>query len=469
MRVTIKNMVSVALFIIFFTGLQGGYYFFANRLQEVGLLLSLLLFIYGAIMTAFTVKSADLRWSWWIFATIFFIAYTFVLPAQRFSVNAGVAMLPSMLASREFLIALLCPALYFLYRLGFEVERIEKIFLLALVMLILNYMFNYYRIDLEAAYFSSDHAVAGMVTYDPWRGYRLKTPNMAFFLLSILAPMFIFLAPGVSNKIKWFAMTGLLVYIWSMVLQRSMGASLITAILAYHFFFAKKFRLGLFFLVLPIASIMIVSGIQTGIEELSKLDPETDGVRYKSGMLAWNSFLKTPIFGFGQQSFYSITEQQLFWKKFYSSDLGLLGILFKYGSVGAIIYVAFSIFLVKRMIATNWAIKETYGKINPIIFALLIIYLAFTINIMLVPAFVFIQGITAASFGIALTSIWRHKLALTHAQADWQANKSHVHSPSQKPTPPPQSNAGQRRGRPLARVWALKQQPDPPPHHLPTP
>lgn len=418
MYITIKNLISVALFIIFFTGLQGGYYYIDNRLQELGLLLVLFLFLYTTVMTGLTIKSPDFKWSWWVFATLLFIGYTLFVPAQRFSANTSMPIFPSILASREFLITLLCPSLYFLYRLGFEIERIEKIFVLALVILIINYIFNYYRIDLEKAYFSSNHAIAGMVTYDPWRGYRLKPPSMAFFLLSVLAPMLVFIKPAVSTKIRWLVICGLLVHIWMLVLARSMGLSLLAAITAYHLFFARKIRLGFFLLVLPIASVLIVSGIQTGIEELSKLDPETDGVRYKAGTLAWNSFLETPIFGFGQQSFYSLTEQKIFWYKFYSSDLGLLGILFKYGAVGAIVYISFSLFLIKRMIATNWAFKQIYGKINPVIFALLIVYLAFTINILLVPAYVFIQGLTAASFGIALTSIWQHKLAQSPAPTD---------------------------------------------------
>ncbi|MEY4977760.1 MAG: hypothetical protein RLZZ352_30 [Pseudomonadota bacterium] len=418
MYITIKNLISVALFIIFFAGLQGGYYYFENRLQELGLLLVLILFLYTTVITGLTIKRPDFQWSWWVFATLLFIGYTLIIPAQRFSANTNMPIIPSILASREFLITFLCPTLYFLYRLGFEVERIEKIFVLALVTLIINYIFNYHRIDLEKAYFSSNHAIAGMVTYDPWRGYRLKPPSMAFFLLSVLAPMLVFMKITVSTKIRWLAICALLVYIWTLVLARSMGLSLLAAIAAYHLFFARKIRLGFFLLVLPFASVLIVSGIQTGIEELSKLDPETDGVRYKSGSLAWNSFLENPIFGFGQQSFYSLTEQSIFWYKFYSSDLGLLGILFKYGSVGAIVYISFSLFLIKRMIATNWAFKQIYGKINPVIFALLIVYLAFTINILLVPAYIFIQGLTAASFGIALTSIWRHKLTQpsTHAE-----------------------------------------------------
>jgi hypothetical protein len=411
MRITIKTLISVAIFIAIFTGFQGGRYFLANRVQELGILMAMLLFVYGAVMTALTVKSPNLQWSWWVLATFIFIAYTLVLPAQRFSVNVGVALLPSLFASREFLMAMLCPALYFLYRLGLEVEHIENILLAALVALIISYLFHYFRMDLVAAYFSPDHTISGLVTYDPWRGYRLKVPVMGLYLLSVLAPMLIFLSSGLLHKLKWMVMTGLLVYVWLLVLQRTMGASLVLATLSYHAFFANKVRLGLLFAVAPFTTVILVAAIDAGIEHLSRLDPETDGVRYKSGMMAWNSFLDYPFFGLGQQSFYTLTEQQLFWHKFYSADLGLLGILFKYGAVGAFIYIVFSIFLIQRMIRVNWAIKRRYGKINPSIFALLIVYMAFTLNIMLVPVFTYIPGITAAALGIALTSIWQHKLA----------------------------------------------------------
>lgn len=206
-------------------------------------------------------------------------------------------------------------------------------------------------------------------------------------------------------------MTLFLVYVWILVSQRSMAATLIAATLAYHFLFAKKVRLGLFFLVLPSLIIAVTVGVNSAIEHLSNLDPETDGVRYKSGMIAWQSFLNTPILGFGQQSNSTLTEQKIFWYKFFSADLGLIGILFKYGAVGAVVYIAFSIFLIKRMISTNWMIKQATGKINPVIISLLIVYLAFTLNIFLTPAFTYIPGITAGAFGIALTSIWQHKLA----------------------------------------------------------
>lgn len=420
MRITIKTVISVAIFIAIFAGFQGGRYFLANRIQELGILMAMLLFIYGAVMTSLTVKSPNLYWSWWVFATIFFIAYTFVLPAQRFAVNANVAFLPSLFASREFLIAILCPALYFLYRLGYEIERIERVLLVTMTIMIFTYILHYFRMDLRAAYFSSDHTVSGLITYDPWRGYRLKPPVMPLYLLTIMAPMFVFLSPGLLKKFMWLLLIGVLAYVWALVQQRSMGASLIAASLCYHFFFAYRIRMALLFLVTPTAIVLTILAIDIGIERLSKLDPETDGVRYKSGMMAWQSFLETPFFGFGQQSSYTLTEQQIFWHKFYSADLGILGILFKYGTVGCVVYLAFSVFLIYRMVTVHWTIRKTYGKVNPIIIGLLILYIAITLNIMLFAIFSYIAGITAAALGIALTSIWQHKLAEEHIRRNHQ-------------------------------------------------
>ena len=53
MKIGGRSLISVSLFIALYTGFQGGRYFFANRVQEIGILCVLALFIYGAVMTAF--------------------------------------------------------------------------------------------------------------------------------------------------------------------------------------------------------------------------------------------------------------------------------------------------------------------------------------------------------------------------------------------------------------------------------
>jgi len=409
MRIRINLIISIALFIVFYTGFQGGRYYLANRVQEIGLLFSIILFFYSAFIANFNVRDKDLKWNWWFFSTLFFIAYTFILPAYVFSINQDVAVLPSIMASREFLIAFIGPAIYFLYRIGYDIETIEKVFIIALVALALNYLFHYFRMDLRAAFYSSDHTVSGLVTYDPWRGYRLKPSSIALFILSILTPLLIFQSKRITKKILWFVMFMILGYIWFLVQARSMAASLILTLLMYPFFFSKKSRLSLLFFALPFIVLGFVSLTTYLIDHMASNGPN-DAVRLRSFSIAWDSIKQNPFLGFGQQSNFTKTEQEILWYKFYSADIGILGVTFKYGFIGMLTYVFFSFFLVQRLIRTLWLYKSAYGQINPLMFSIMILLLTFLINMILHTSMIFIQGLTIASFAIGLSSAWLHKI-----------------------------------------------------------
>ena len=427
-RISFSALISAAIFMIFYTGLQGGRYFLANRIQELGLLLAMILFFYGAIIAALHVRDKDLKWNWWFFSTIFLVAYTFVLPGYVFSVNANVSMLPSVLAGRGYLIIFFGPALYFLYRLGFDVEKMERIFIAALVFLALNYMFHYFRLDLRAAYFSSDHTVSSLVTHDDWRGYRMKPSSLALFALSILAPFMMFRAKQASKKLLWLIIIIIVGYIWFLVKARSMAATLILSSLMYPFFFAKKQRLGLFFFALPIMLAAIGTIIMLAIEYMSSMGRGGgDAIRATTYALAIESITQNPFLGFGQQSFYTKTEQQLIWRFFSSDDIGIIGVAFKYGLIGAFVYLFMNFFILQRLIKTIWLYKHVYGHINPVMFSVLIVFIALFINLALNPALARIDGMTLGGFAIGLTSAWRHKIfkELRENQEEQQTISTH--------------------------------------------
>jgi hypothetical protein len=410
-RISFSALISVAIFLIFYTGLQGGRYFLANRIQELGLLLAMMLFFYAAIVASLHVRDKDLRWNWWFFTTIFLIAYTFVLPGYVFSVNADVAMLPSVLASRGYLIIFFGPALYFLYRLGYSPERMERIFIIALVFLAFNYMFHYFRLDLRATYFSADHTVASLVTHDDWRGYRLKPSSLALFALSILSPFMLIASKQSVKKLFWFVIILILAYIWFLVKARSMAATLILSSLMYPFFFAGKKRLALFFFSLPVMIGAISVILMVVIETVANTARGGgDAVRATSYKLALESLSENPLLGFGQQSFYTLTEQDLIWVYFSSDDIGILGVAFKYGLIGTFVFLFFNFFILQRLIRTIWLYKSVYGQINPVMFSILIVFLALFINLALNPALARIDGMTLGGFAIGLTSAWRHKI-----------------------------------------------------------
>lgn len=416
MRLRFSDLIAAAIFMIFYTGLQGGRYFLANRIQELGLLLAMMLFFYGAIVAGMNLKSRDLKWNWWFFSAIFLVAYTFVLPGYVFSINVDVAMLPSVLAGRGYLIIFFGPALYFLYRLGFDIERMERVFIAALIFLALNYMFHYFRLDLRATYFSADHTVASLVTHDDWRGYRLKPSSLALFTLSILAPFMMVRSKQSANKLLWFLVILLLSYIWFLVKARSMAATLILSSLMYPFFFAKKQRLGLFFFSLPFIIGAIAAILMVVIETVANTARGGgDAVRATSYKLALESLSDNPLFGFGQQSFYTLTEQDLIWVYFSSDDIGIIGIAFKYGLIGVSVYLFFNFFIIQRLIKTIWLYKSAYGHINPVLFSILIVFLALFINLALNPALARIDGMTLGGLAIGLTSAWRHKILTQEA------------------------------------------------------
>jgi hypothetical protein len=395
-----------ALAVIFYTAFKGAYYFMANRLQEVGFLLTFILFGYSALVAALNVKEKNLRWSFWVFTTLLFVAYTFVLPAYQFSVNAGVSMLPSMMASREFLIAFIAPTLYFLYRIGYKVEDINRVVLLVFASIVFSYIFHYFRIDLEAAYNSSDPTIKGMTTHDEHRGYRLKAPQVALFLTTIISAYLMVAADKWKSKIGWGVTFLACVWIWSIIQARAPTAMMILGVILYHAWFARKPRLGLMFLGLTIILPLYAIAVQQYFAVMESAD---DGVRYRSYMIALTTVMDYPFFGFGQQSAATITEQEIFWYKFYSSDLGLIGVAFKFGVTGALIYVALLLFTLKRAVITNWLIIEHTGKANIFLVASIAKLITDIFNSLLSVHYIYIHGLAHAAIIIALSIIYRLK------------------------------------------------------------
>lgn len=408
--ISARSLVAFAFATVLFFGYQGGSYFLGNRLQEIGILFALLLFFYGAIVASFATPSRDLGFSIWFFVPLGFLVYIMVVPSYQFSKNAGVSMLPSVAASRHYLFLLIGPALYFLYRAGMSVATIERIILGVFGFLMISYLVHYFRMDLPSAYFSRDHTVSSLVTYDPWRGYRLRAPITALSFVSILAPAMLLRAQTPRAKILWFIVTGAVVYIWMLAQARSAMGTLLVGLMFYHVFYARKVRLGMLFMALPILLPTITVTVMQALDHLSKLDPEWDGVRYKSYGIALDVMRENPFFGFGQQSYSTVTEQELFWWKFFSTDIGIMGVGFKYGVVGIVIYLMLSYYSLQRLITTNWQHLRVYGRANILLLTYIAVFSSFLLNLALSPQLITAPGILSISMSLALTAIWRTEM-----------------------------------------------------------
>lgn len=404
------NHIALILFgIAVYTGMQGAKYFLSNRLQELGILISIGLFLAASFTAAVVVRDQDLKWSWWFFLTLVFVGYSVILPGFVFSSSFDAPALPSILASREFLGVFIGPALWFLYRCGTPVERIERVFLFILIALLLSYLFHYFRMDLAATLRSSDHTVAGLVSYDPWRGYRLRPPNTALFLATIISPALIIQARSNNERLIWVFTFLICLFVWSLFLSRAAAATILVSAILYHLFFSSKQRLALLFVALPIILPAATLGFQSFLNHLESLGP-FDGVRYVSYNLAWSQFMEQPLLGYGQDSNVALTFQEVLWKYFFPMDIGIVGVAFKYGITGTLIYLFFSIYLIVRLATVNWLHKKAYGHSNLLLVGLLILFTSFILNIVLSPNLLRITGSSLASIAIALTAIWKHKI-----------------------------------------------------------
>jgi len=407
MKISIKTLITIGLVIAFFAGLQGGKYFLKNRLQELGLLIAIGLYIYAAFQTAFISKK--IKWNWWVFIPPFISLFIIVSYSFAFAINANTVVFPSIFASREFLWIFVAPAVYLLYCAGYELERIEKAFALALIISLFNYLFHYYRIDLEAAYFSDDAFLHSLVTHDEWRGYRLKPPTVSLVVLFLYSLMSLFSPKASLNVFGSLLFLGLCGFVYSLVAARAIAASLALSIFLYPIFFSRPSRLNLLITVLPVfvfALYFIMGYVVAHFETADGGD-----VRMASYKIAWENVLTHFIMGYGQSSGYSKTYQQIFGGKFFPSDLGLIGMAFKYGIVGICLYVYFNFYIFFRLIKANWIFRKLHKRHNPLIWALLIFSTITTINLLLIPTLAFGQGITFGAFSIAYTSCYLSKWA----------------------------------------------------------
>ncbi|MFK5986018.1 MAG: O-antigen ligase family protein [Pseudomonadota bacterium] len=405
MRISIKHLIDWSLVVIFYAGFQGGKYFFNNRVQELGIVLTLMLFLYTATQVAMSKKAV--HWQRWFWSSPLLIVYIMGSSAAVFSVYAQTPLLPSFFAAREFLILLLAPALYFLYHLGYPIKRIEKVFIFSLVIVLVNYVFHYFRVDLVAAYFSEGY-MSYLVTYDEWRGYRLKAPTFALIIATLYAGFRLFQQDKLSNKIYMILLLCLSFYIWYLLKARSQMATIILALLCYPLFFIRPNRISLLLVFSPIAIFLILA--LGGVLADFFLNSEGGGIRASSYAQAWENIKNYPLFGYGQSSGYSKTYQDIFGAKFFPSDLGIIGIIFKYGFSGVMLYVFFNFYLFRKLMRTNWIFYCCNKQTNPVIWALFIFFTALSINIVLNPGLAYMQGLTIAAFTIALTACYRDEM-----------------------------------------------------------
>lgn len=402
---SVVPLLLLLLFIALFTGFQGGRYYAGNIAQELGILCSGLLFLIGAFMSLFHLPKVE--WNRWVVQPALLMLFIICFWGLVFYFRFGGNPLYNIMASREFFFILLAPGIYLCGRCGVSRKMIEGVIWAVIVVSMLNYLFNYVRLDLKEAFFSDNHRISSLVTYDEWRGFRLKPPLFAI-MIGLLAGFSLILS-RVSLGLKLFGVTLMLLssYIWSIVMFRSTLATMLLSMLLYPVFLSRANRFQLLMVVLPLVAIATPLIVNFLYQHFT--NAEGGEVRLESYQLAFREIPNRLFFGTGEDSAFGQTYASLFGPKFFPSDLGLVGITFKYGILGLLIYLYFHFSILVKLCKTNWQHLSEHGRSHPLIWALLIFFCAQTFNLVLNPGLAYAQGITVAAISVALSGLVLHE------------------------------------------------------------
>lgn len=401
LALSLRWLVMVLLFMAIFAGFQGGRYYLANRLQELGIAASLALYLLGAWRGMFLLPYAE--WRRWVLWPVLLIGGVMVVSSLAFSLNYGGSPVYSFFSAREFLLAFVGPGVYLLCRSGIPVADVCKVVWVALIALMLNYLFFYFTLDLRAAFFSSDHTVSNLVTYDEWRGFRLKPPLFAIMVAMLAGLALLFQRAGMRVALFAAAVVALGAYIWSIVLFRSTLASMLLGILLYPIFLSKRNRVQLALVLAPLVLLLMPVAVVTGVDQFMNADG--GGIRAKAFLLVLEHMPRHMLFGAGEDSAYGLSYQDIVAPYFFPSDLGMAGVAYKYGLVGVALYLFMHCKIWLSLWSANINGAGRDRQAGPLLWALLIFMTAQTFNLMLNPGLAYAQGITAGSIALALARL----------------------------------------------------------------
>lgn len=394
-------LVLIILFLAIFAGCQGGRYYLANRLQEVGIASALILFLFGAWKGIFQLHKKE--WNRWVMVPMVMIFGIMIVSAIVFKINYNGNIFYSFFSAREFMLAFMGPGVFLLCRCGLPIAWVERTILFSILALMVNYLFFYNTMDLKAAFFSSDHTVSNLVTYDEWRGFRLKPPLFAIMVGLLSGVIMLFKPRKKGSFFVALVFISLAGYIWSIVQFRSTLASMLLAVLLYPLLLSRRNRLHLVIVLAPLFILVMPLIAQFTINYF--MGAEGGNIRAKAFMLAFDHIPQHFFLGAGEDSAYGDSYQDLVSPYFYPSDLGLVGTFYKYGLVGTLLYLFMHGKIWFALWQANLLETEQSKPSNPLLWGLLIFMTAQTFNLVLNPGLAYAQGITLGSIALSLACL----------------------------------------------------------------
>lgn len=401
LRFSLQPVIMALLFMAVFAGCQGGRYYFANRLQELGIASALALFALGMWQGFFRLSSDE--WMRWVLRPLLLVFGIMLTSAVVFTLNYEGNVLYSFFSAREFMLAFVGPGIYLLSRCGLPLKSIERVIWLVLAALMINYLYFYYTMDLREAFFSLDHTVSNLVTYDEWRGFRLKPPLFAIMVALLGAFMLLIQSRRAATTVCALAILSMAAFIWSIVMFRSTLATMLLSMLLFPVFLSHRNRLHLVLVIAPLIIVAVPVVAQMALSHF--LQADGGNIRAKAFALAFEHIPRHFFLGAGEDSAYGDSYQDLVAPYFYPSDLGLVGTFYKYGLLGTLLYLFMHLKIWLALWRASLAHKVHHQRQNPLLWALLIFSTAQTFNLALNPGLAYAQGITLGSLALALAHL----------------------------------------------------------------
>jgi hypothetical protein len=401
LTLSLRPVIMTLVFFAVFAGCQGGRYYFANRLQELGIASALALFALGLWQGLFRLSRDE--WLCWVRRPLVLILGIMLVSSVVFTLNFEGNILYSFFSAREFMLAFLGPGIYLLCRCGLPLATVERVVWVALVALMVNYLYFYSTMDLREAFFSPDHTVSNLVTYDEWRGFRLKPPLFAIMVGLLSALMLLMQSRRLGTVTGAVAVVALAAYIWSIVMFRSTLATMILSMMLYPIFLMRSNRLHLMLVVAPLAIVLVPVVAQLALANF--LAADGGNIRAQAFALAFEHIPRNFLLGAGEDSAYGDTYQSLVAPFFFPSDLGLVGTFYKYGLLGTILYLFMHGKIWRALWRANLAHTARHDRHNALLWGLLIFFTAQTFNLALNPGLAYAQGITLGSLALALAHL----------------------------------------------------------------
>ena len=208
---------------------------------------------------------------------------------------------------------------------------------------------------------------------------------------------------GARVRLAAIACIGLAAYIWSIVMFRSTLATLLLSLILYPVLLSQRSRIKLVVVLSPLALLLLPAVIIFASDYF--LAADGGSIRAKAFALAVEHIAHHPFLGAGEDSAYGQSYQDIVAPYFFPSDLGLVGITYKYGILGVLLYLFMHGKIWRRLWAANLHWREQNGRIEPLLWGMLLFMTAQTFNLALNPGLAYAQGITAGSLALALASL----------------------------------------------------------------